>query len=90
MKCNTCDCLQAMLDQQKVYTENATRAAMEYKESLADARRQVDALAKKVADRGNCCIFVEDDNVDCKRDGKKCWECMREWAENEARKGANS
>jgi hypothetical protein len=53
---------------------------------LAEKNRQVEALAKKVADC-DYCIFWAADNVECKRDDKKCWECMRDWSANEARKG---
>jgi hypothetical protein len=49
-----------------------------------EARRQVEWLAKKVADSGNVCIFLLDHNIDCER--YECWECMRDRSENEARK----
>ena len=80
MKCDTCDYLQAMLDQQKVYTENATRAAMEYRAELAEERQQVDALCKvlaKVDDCPHCGPCTHD---------YECVACWREWSANEARK----
>ncbi len=60
-------------------------ALCELEAKLAEARRQIDALATLYADCGDCSICPA--AARCGHDQAKCIAAVREWSLSEARKG---
>jgi CRISPR/Cas system-associated endoribonuclease Cas2 len=63
-----------------------TVALVAAENARAEARRQVDALVKRIGN-SSCCGFTTEQEL-CNT--RRCCDCWREWSANEARKGAKA
>jgi hypothetical protein len=71
----------------KIACEAAQKVARDNEAELAEARRQIEAIATLYADCGDCSICPVENVSCCGHDQTRCIAAVREWSLEQARKG---